>query len=329
MYNSAGPSAAVLPALRRETAVESGTWTLVVAEDDEAQFARIQGWFAGHLPSHLKRVASYDAALELLVRNEATAALVEWNLGGQRGLDLVRAALAKGCRLPFILLSDTVNAEAETAARAAGAADCLPKSEITPLWLERALLYAIDRAQLLAMVRALTIYDELTGLYNMRQLKHLILEEISRSQRYGRHISLVIIDIDHFAVVNSTYGHLVGDAVLQNVARLLRNKVRWLDRLARYGGDEFAILLPETFSSEALDMAERLRALAGVPYVVQRGAVEKEIALTFSLGVAELPGDADTADALIEKAAKALQAAKQNGGNCAVQYISLKGAEPR
>jgi two-component system, cell cycle response regulator len=310
--------------------MESGTWKLVLVEDDEGKYAQIQTWFAGRLSADVKRVAAYDAALELLGRNEATVALVDWDLGGQRGLDLVRAAIARGCKMPFILLAETVSAEVESAARAAGAADCLPHSAITPFWLERTLRYAVDREQLLTMVRALTIYDELTGLYNMRQLKHLMLEEISRSQRYGRHISLVIIDIDHFEAVNSAYGHVVGDEVLQFVAQFLRDKVRSLDRIARYGGDEFAILLPETFSSEAYDMTERLRTIIATPFTLRSGpAADKPITLAFSLGVAELPGDAETSDVLIEKAVEALQAAKHRGGNAAVQYFTLKGAGPQ
>ena len=306
--------------------MESKAWSLLVAEDDDGEYARIEGWLAGRGPVQLTRASSVDTALELLLRNEATAALVDSGLGGQRGLDLIRSAIAKGCQVPFVALAAAADADSEAAARAAGAADCLPKPEVTPILLERSLRYAVDRAQLLTMVRTLTIYDELTGLYNLRQLKLLMREEINRSQRYGRHISLVLIDIDHFDAVNSAYGPQVGDEVLQYVARFLRNRVRWLDRVSRCGGDEFAILLPETFSTEALDMTERLRGIARTPFKLHAGPDEKQIALTLSLGVAELPGDADTADALFEKASQALKSAKDHGGDGAVQYFALKDA---
>jgi diguanylate cyclase (GGDEF)-like protein len=157
----------------------------------------------------------------------------------------------------------------------------------------------------------------------MRELKHQLIEEIHRSQRYGRHISLVMADIDHFDQINTTYGRAAGDQVLQGVAQFLREKVRSLDRLARYGSDEFALLLPETFSSEAYDMTERLRRAAARPFMLTGG---REVSLSFSLGVAELPGDAETADALIDRALDALSAAKRQGGNCAVQYYTLKKA---
>jgi two-component system cell cycle response regulator len=303
--------------------MENGAWKLVLADDDEAESARLQTWFTqGEVHAEVKQAVTYDAALELLGRNDATAGLVDYHLNGNRGPDLVRAAIAKGCRVPLILLAEAVTPDMETRAREAGAADCLPKTQLTPLLLERAIRYAVDRTQFLTMVRELTIHDELTGLFNMHELRRLVLEEIARSQRYGRHISLVIIDIDHFEAVNAAYGHLEGDKVLQYVAQYLRDKVRALDRIARYGSDEFAILMPETFSSEAFDMTERLRQIAARPFITAQG---KHIPLSFSLGVAELPGDAEGSEVLIEKALEALRVAKQRGGNCTVQYYTLKG----
>ncbi len=303
--------------------MDSGVWKLLLAEDDDTDYGRLQAWFAeGGLHAEVKRLPTFETALEALGRNDAMAALVEYRLGGQRGPDLVRAALAKGCKVPIVLLAEAVSPEMEAKARAAGAADCLPKPLVTPFLLERALRYAIDRAQLLAMVRELTIHDELTGLYNMRELKRLMIEEIGRSQRYGRHISLVLLDIDRFETINATYGHQVGDQVLRHVAHYLREKVRALDRVGRYGADEFAILLPETFSTEAYDMTERLRRISVNPFTTGTGRL---IPLTFSVGVAELPGDAEVSEGLIERAGDALQAAKQRGGDCTVQYYTLKG----
>lgn len=304
--------------------MQNAIWKLLLAEDDQKEYQRLQAWFAeGGLRADVKRVSTYEAALDALIRNDATAALVDYRLGGNRGLDLARAAAAKGSKVPVIMLTDTATADLEAAAREAGADDCLPKAQVTPLLLERAIRYAVDRVQLLTMVRELTIRDELTGLYNLRELKHLLLEEISRSQRYGRHISLAIIDLDGFDRVNAVHGQLVGDQLLQRFAQFLREKLRALDRLARYGGDEFALLLPETFSSEAYDMAERLHRALARPFILPHG---KEVLITFSLGVAELPGDAETSEMLAEKALEALRAAQGKGGNCTVQYHTLKRA---
>ncbi len=302
--------------------MQNAIWKLLLAEDDQKEYQRLQAWFAeGGLPADVKRVSTYEAALEALTRNDVTAALVDYRLSGNRGSDLARAAAAKGSKVPVIMLIDEATPALELEARESGAADCLPKAQVTPLLLERAIRYAVDRVQLLTMVRELTIRDELTGLYNARELKHLLLEEISRSQRYGRHVSLAIIDLDHFDRVNTAHGQLVGDQLLQHFARVLREKVRSLDRLARYGGDEFALLLPETFSSEAYDMAERLHRALARPFILPHG---KEVMLTFSLGVAELPGDAETGEMLTERALEALHAAKEKGGNATVQYHTLK-----
>jgi diguanylate cyclase (GGDEF)-like protein len=304
--------------------MQNATWKLLLAVDDDKEYQRLQGWFVdGGIHAEVKRVATYEAALEALVRNDATGALLDYRLGGDRAVELARAAVAKGCRVPLIMLCDAVSAALEASAREAGAADCLPKALVTPLLLERVIRYAVDRVQLLTMVRELTIQDELTGLFNMRELKHLLHEEISRSQRYGRHVSLVMMDLDQFDKINTLHGQAVGDQVLQHVAQFLREKVRALDRVARYGSDEFALLLPETFSSEAFDMTERLRRAAARPVILPQG---KEIPVSLSLGVAELPGDAETSEALIERAQDALRAAKQQGGNCAVQYYTLKKA---
>ena len=300
------------------------SWRLLIAEDDDAEYQRLQAWFGeGGPQAEIKRAAGYEAALDALAQSDVTAALVDYRLGGNRGVDLVRDAVTRGCTVPFIVLCDDCSPELEASARAAGAADCLPKAQVTPLLLECAIRHAVDKAQLLTMLGELATQDELTGLYNMRELKHLLVEEISRSQRYGRHVSLVMADLDQFDKVNAAYGRAVGDQVLQAVAQFLREKVRALDRVARYGGDEFALLLPETFSSEAFDLTERLRRAAARPFMLAGG---REVSISFSLGVADLPGDAETSEALIEKALDALRAAKQQGGNCAVLYYGLKKA---
>ncbi len=300
------------------------SWRLLIVEDDDAEYQRLQTWFGeGGPQAEVKRVTTYEAALAALARADVTAALLDNRFGGNRAASLVREAVAKGCTAPLIVVCDDWSPELEASLRAAGAADCLPKAQVTPLLLERLIRHAVDKAQLLTMLDELTTQDELTGLYNMRELKHLLVEEISRSQRYGRHVSLVMADLDHFDRVNTTYGQAVGDQVLQAVAQFLREKVRALDRVARYGRDEFALLLPETFSSEAFDLTERLRRAATRPFMLTGG---REVTVSFSLGVADLPGDAETADALIQKALDALHAAKQQGGNCAVQYYTLKKA---
>ncbi len=154
--------------------------------------------------------------------------------------------------------------------------------------------------------------DPLTGLGNRRQFFKEAGREIKRARRYGQPLSLVAIDLDHFKLVNDRHGHQAGDQVLVQVARAGRDTVRDTDLLARLGGEEFAVLLPETSLNQALVMAERLRqALAGVS-VQDRN---RKTSITASLGVAQLGDDTATVDDLLNAADRRLYRAKELGRN--------------
>ncbi|HKP53117.1 MAG TPA: diguanylate cyclase [Chloroflexia bacterium] len=170
----------------------------------------------------------------------------------------------------------------------------------------------------------LAIRDELTGLYNRREMRRLIEEAAERFQTYGHSAALIMLDIDHFKLVNDNYGHKVGDRVLQWLAQMLHTQINRLHSLARYGGEELAIILPDTTESEALAIAEYIReAIAAHPYRLSRSSDRMlGIPLTVSLGVAALSGDIDCEDALIAAADAALYEAKRQGRNRAVLFDS-------
>lgn len=150
--------------------------------------------------------------------------------------------------------------------------------------------------------------DELTGAPNRRQIEHRISNEMTRSLRYHRFFSVLMIDIDNFKQINDTYGHDVGDTVLKGMVLRLRSSVRSSDQVARWGGEEFLILAPETDLSEAATLAEHLRhGVASHPFVMQHP-------VTISLGVATFRGD-DTLLSLIKRADDALYEAKSQGKN--------------
>lgn len=146
--------------------------------------------------------------------------------------------------------------------------------------------------------------DGLTGLYNYRYFKGLISVEFSRIKRHGRMVSLLMVDIDNFKKYNDTYGHPAGDELLKKAAGVFRDSLREVDTICRYGGEEFAITLPETDKKGAQIVAERLRTRAGLYMPV-----------TVSIGIAAFPEDADNPEVLIEKADAALYQAKQTGKN--------------
>lgn len=159
----------------------------------------------------------------------------------------------------------------------------------------------------------LATLDGLTEVYNRREFNRWLMVEIERSQRHTQLLSLIMVDIDHFKPLNDTYGHQAGDLALCEVAQLLQREVRPNDIVCRYGGEEFAILLPNTTSTESQTIAERIRlAIATQPITLLS---LQQISLTASLGVATFPEDAKTKEHLIKQADQALYAAKHSGRN--------------
>jgi diguanylate cyclase (GGDEF)-like protein len=155
--------------------------------------------------------------------------------------------------------------------------------------------------------------DYLTGLPNFRSLSERFESEIKRAQRYGRLLSLIMIDVDGFKEINDRFGHLAGNAALKHVAGLLRNFVRETDVTGRYGGDEFMILLPETPKHLAEGLAEGIRALISVtPLRLEEHGL---LSVTISVGMASFPRDARTAATLMAEADGALYKAKRAGRN--------------
>ncbi len=174
----------------------------------------------------------------------------------------------------------------------------------------------LERHHLFAGVEKIGLTDELTGLSNRRMFNYLMEREINRSRRYGRPLSLVMIDIDYFKKINDTWGHPAGDLVLRELGALMRENFRRLDVPVRYGGEEFAAILPETSLEEAIQIAERYRV------VVEQNQFlfgKERIPVTISLGVASIGNspvseDLDSEE-LLQVADRALYQAKQNGRN--------------
>lgn len=162
------------------------------------------------------------------------------------------------------------------------------------------------------LLERLSTTDSLTGLHNRRKLADILTDQLARYQRNHRSFSLLMLDIDHFKVLNDNHGHLVGDEVLIEVAHILAQDSRSVDFVARYGGEEFVIVLTETNTEAALDTAERIRVkVENAGY----GMVEKRISVTVSIGVAECREGDVTGEAVIARADLALYRAKNAGRN--------------
>lgn len=168
----------------------------------------------------------------------------------------------------------------------------------------------------------LAAHDALTGLYNRRHFYEVLRTEFQRSRRHHRPLTVLMVDIDHFKRVNDQHGHLQGDRVLSQVGQLLSDELRQTDVVARYGGDEFALILPETDERSATIVAEKLRGTVEHRRFVNGGVCNE---LTISVGVAGLDQTLMSEDALMRLTDAALYRAKDAGRNrveCAPEGVA-------
>lgn len=171
---------------------------------------------------------------------------------------------------------------------------------------------AIYNSVLYAETQNLAIHDSLTGKLNRRTLFEYGQREVDRSRRFGHHLSVLMFDVDHFKGVNDKYGHSTGDKVLVTIAERCSNVIRHVDLLGRYGGDEFAVLLPEADIATAREIANRLRnSVLNTPIDTEAGLVSVSI----SVGVAQAEPGITKFPALLHKADQALYRSKQQGRN--------------
>ncbi len=162
------------------------------------------------------------------------------------------------------------------------------------------------------VIYKLMTFDGLTQIHNKRFFHETLDREVSRASRYGRPMSLVLFDIDHFKRVNDTHGHLAGDALLRQLATKVRDQIRREDVFARVGGEEFAVLLPEIELAGGVQFAEKVRRLSEISTFRFEDVV---LSVTLSLGVARLAKEIKSGEELYRVADEALYAAKQNGRN--------------
>jgi diguanylate cyclase (GGDEF)-like protein len=170
---------------------------------------------------------------------------------------------------------------------------------------------ALDNALRMQRAESLSVTDDLTQLYNSRYLSQVLRRETKRASRSGRPLSLLFIDLDGFKGINDTHGHLVGSSALVEAAAVIRMSARETDVVARFGGDEFALVLPDTGSEGAVAVGERIRdKIAAHRFLLGIGL---DVGLTVSVGVATLPDVAASAEQLLRAADQAMYQVKDRG----------------
>jgi diguanylate cyclase (GGDEF)-like protein len=223
------------------------------------------------------------------------------------GIDLLRQLKAYFDEVPVIMVTAYASVELAVEAMQIGAADFVTKP------VEAAVLHIrVHKALEYARTKRLASTDGLTGLYNRRVFHERLQEEIERANRYERPLSLLMIDIDHFKMQNDTHGHLWGDTILVEVARLLKELSRTSDVVARYGGEEFAMILPETTQGQAVCIANRLRKTIENHCFID---MPSSGVVTVSVGAAMYRATECTTT-FLAAADQALYAAKRGGRNC-------------
>ena len=288
-----------------------------VVEDDEAQRSAM----VRSLRQSGQKVADADtvqSGFQLVKAEQPKVIVCDYDLNGATGLDLLRQVRNDPTVADtyFILVTEHDDDQLKSDAWKGGVDDYQSKP------LDQRDLQARIRAgtriwQAQERLRAAIITDGLTGLYNHDHLNRVLDREMNRARRYGRPLALIMLDLDFFKAVNDTFGHLAGNNVLEAVAHILRKSARDIDIPARFGGEEFAIVMPETSASHACAAAERIRV--NIANNLQIEAIREHV-ITASLGVADTNDSRvrSVAD-LVDLADRALFVAKHQGRNRVVR----------
>jgi diguanylate cyclase (GGDEF)-like protein len=276
-------------------------------------------------------VTSLEQAKQMLDENRnINVVFMDYRLGAVDGVEAIRHLRSLGLSVPVVLLTGQGNERVAALSRRQGASDYLCKDDLKSNALRDCLLYVMSeyrkqRRNSRALKEALV--DGLTGLVVKEYLHRRAGEEVSRARRYGTALSCIMLDLDHFKLVNDEHGHLAGDAVLRRCAQVARVSLRETDIAGRFGGEEMCLILPQCTLDGAVVIAERIRTEIEKLRIIHGKDV---LRVTVSAGVSVLDSETNSADALIDAADKAMYEAKRTGRNrvCAAASVVHPPALP-
>jgi len=299
---------------------------VLLAEDNLTQASIMIDYLEnnGHEVIHVKDATSVFSAVD---NHSPDVILLARHLSGIDGIHICRSLKnnSETSGIPIIMLTNKSTTSDKIVGLRAGADDYIPEpcdeDELTAVIIARLRtksewddLKQTTRQlrEMLTKVETLASVDSLTGLFNRRRFEAVIEKEFKRSMRYNVSLSCLMLDIDHFKKVNDTFGHSVGDGVLLETVKIIQNNIRDVDTVARWGGEEFIIMSPNTSKNNALVVADRIRKSMANQSFPNVG--DKKI--TISIGIADIPDQAiNTKEQLINAADQALYGAKKSGRN--------------
>lgn len=321
----------------------------ILVVDDEASLRGVLSELLSEAGYYVETAASGEAALERIRDTEFHIVITDIRLGGMSGIDLIRHIRAMRSDVEVVVMTSYASFSTAVEALRLGAYDYLQKPFEDLEDVLALVKRTVDKIQLVIenrrlvgdlrkkneelealnlQIRELAVHDGLTGLYNYRYLHEMLQTEVTRSQRHRFFLSLLMIDVDHFKHYNDHHGHLEGDEVLKRISRILMERARRSDTVARSGGEEFVVVLPETTGDFAVKIAEDFRKAVS-EFRFPNGESQPLGRITISLGVAEFPADAGDSRLLVGRADQALYQAKAAGRNRVCSYGALPASARR
>ncbi len=291
---------------------------LVVDDDDTVREA-----LKDFLEFHDFEVTAVDGgaqALERVAADDFDLVISDLVMPRMDGIALIKAIREAGKDVPLLVMTGFASIEYAVESMKAGATDFITK----PLKFDHVMLIVnrvLETSALRQMAREREYYkdlsnsDGLTQIGNYRHFNHVLRLEVDRQKRYGRPLTLLMIDIDDFKRTNDRFGHLIGDMVLIKIASLLRDEVRGFDFVARYGGDEFTVILPEVHEKAAVAVGRRIMRSISL-HEFSSPEYNEVGPISVTIGIASFPANAGDAQDLVAKADRAMYAGKSAGKNC-------------
>ncbi len=308
----------------------SNHYRILVADDREDNLGLLREWLSSQ-DYYVRCARDGREALEMARKEPPDLILLDKVMPEVDGLSVARE-LKKEDRfstVPIIVLTGREDTRRHTIFDETGADDLIMKpltfeevdTRVRTMLKKREVFRALERAneelqRANERMSRLVQFDEKTKLHNYRHFMERLVEEFKRARRYGNHLTLLMLDIDHFKSVNDRHGHLAGDQVLKEFGAIMARSARETDLIARYGGEEFAILLPQTTAVQGQRLGDRIRRSTEV-FVFNSGDVQGGVRITVSAGVATYPINdrIQAPEDLVRAADEALYRAKEAGRN--------------